>query len=67
MNGFPKKRKGKDELPEISTQNIAATFTVKRDLKKKTFEMIPHYVQVGIVDGCRSSSLSSDPFSLTNK
>lgn len=36
-------------------------------MKKKTFEMIPKYSAVGIVDGCRGSSLSNDPFSLTNK
>jgi|APGre2960657444_1045066.scaffolds.fasta_scaffold363520_1 hypothetical protein len=29
--------------------------------------MIPKYSAVGIVDGCRTSTLSSDPFSLTNK
>jgi hypothetical protein len=64
---LPKKRQGKDSLPEITASNIVATFTVKRDAKKKTFEMIPKYSAVGIVDGCRTSTFSNDPFSLTNK
>ena len=64
---LPKKRQAKDSLPEITASNIVATFTVKRDPKKKTFEMIPKYSAVGIVDGCRTSSISNDPFSLTNK
>jgi len=29
--------------------------------------MIPKYSAVGIVDGCRTSTFSNDPFSLTNK
>lgn len=64
---LPKRRKGKDELTEIPCSNIAATYTVKRDPKKKTFELQTHYHAVGIVDGCRSSALSSDKFSLMNK
>lgn len=54
-------------MPEITASNVVATFTVKRDIKKKTFEMIPKYSAVGIVDGCRTSTFSNDPFSLTNK
>ena len=64
---LPKKRKGKDELSEIPCSNITATYTVKRDPKKKTFELQTHYHAVGIVDGCRSSALSADKFSIMNK
>lgn len=64
---LPKRRKAKDSLSECQTSNIAATFTVKRDRKKKTMEMITHYNPVGITDGCRSTTFSQDKFSLFNK
>jgi len=63
---LPKRRKLKDSLKECPTNNIAATFTVKRNQKKKTIELVTHYQQVGITDGCRPTSLSQDKFSLTN-
>ena len=63
---LPKRRKIKDSLSECPTTNIAATYTVKRDRKKKTMELITHYNKVGIVDGCQSTTLSNDKFSLYN-
>jgi hypothetical protein len=55
---LPKRRKVKDALKELPVSNIAATFTVKRDRKKKTMELITHYNQVGVIDGCHSTSFS---------
>jgi hypothetical protein len=48
----------KDSLKELPVSNIAATFTVKRDRKKKTMELITHYNQVGVIDGCHSTNFS---------
>lgn len=64
---LPKRRKAKDSIPEMPTSNIAATFTVKRDHKKKTLALVTHYNPVGITDGCQSSQHSADKFSLANK
>lgn len=64
---LPKRRKVKDSLKECPTSNIMATFTQKRDHKKKTLEVLTHYKPVGIVDGCKSTNFSSDQFSLFNK
>ena len=64
---LPKSRRVKDALPEIATTNIAATYTVKKDLKKGTVEMITKYHQVGIEDGGRASSTSAERFSLSAK
>lgn len=64
---LPKKRKIKDRLSECPTTNITATNTVKRNMKKKTIDVLTHYKPVGIVDGCRSTSFSQDKFSLFNK
>jgi len=64
---LPKRRKIKDKMSECPTSNISATFTQKRDKKKKTLEVITHYKPIGITDGCRSTSFSVDKFSLFNK
>ena len=64
---LPKRRKIKDKISECPTSNITATYTVKRDIKKKKIEVLTHYKPVGIVDGCRSTSFSQDKFSLFNK
>lgn len=48
---LPKSRKGKDALGEVAVQNVAATYTMKTDHKKKTQEMVTHYKQIGIVEG----------------
>jgi len=40
---------------------------VKKDLKKKTLELIPHFHPVGMVDGYRASSFSQNTFSLLNR
>lgn len=55
---LPKRRKIKDRLSECPTTNISASYTQKRDRKKKTLEVITHYKPVGIVDGCRSTNFS---------
>lgn len=49
---LPKRRKARDSLGEFETSNLAATFTVHRDPKKKTLTVNSKYNQVGIVDGC---------------
>ncbi len=64
---LPKRRRGKDEMTDPATSNITATFTVKKDLKKKTLELVPHFHPVGMVDGYRPSSVSINPFSLLNR
>ena len=64
---LPKRRRGKDEMSDPVTSNITATFTVKKDLKKKTMELVPHFHPVGLVDGYRPSSVSINPFSLLNR
>lgn len=42
-SALPKKRQKKDSLPEIEVSNVCATFTIKRDHKKGTMEMISKY------------------------
>ena len=64
---LPKRRRGKDDMTDPVTSNITATFTVKKDLKKKTLELVPHFHPVGMVDGYRPSSVSINPFSLLNR
>ena len=63
---LPKARRAKDSLPEIATSNIAATYIIKKDLKKGTSEEITKYHQVGIEDGGRFSQ-SADKYSLSAK
>jgi len=52
---LPAKRRNKDSLNEITASNVATTFTIKRDRKKKTIEFLTHYKQIGIIDGCETS------------
>ena len=55
----------KDSLPEIPVSNVVSLSMIKRDLKKKTMEIIPNYRQVGILEGT-SSDGSVDRFSIAN-
>ena len=48
---LPKKRKVKDALGEVVTQNIQATYSLVKDHKKGTSEVITKYHQMGIEDG----------------
>lgn len=64
-NSLPKARKTKDALEEIAVQNVAATFTIKTDHKKKTKELITNYKQVGIIEGTLSTD--ADRFNIGNK
>lgn len=66
---LPKRRKIKDSLPEIHTSNVAATYQVKRTIKRKEvkIEMETKYKPVGIVDGAMSADGTSDPYSLETK
>lgn len=64
-SALPKKRVAKDSLPEIPVSNVVSLSMIKRDLKKKTMEIIPNYRQVGILEGT-SSDGSVDRFSLAN-
>lgn len=62
---LPKKRQKKDSLPEITATNIAATYQVKRTIKKGAviIEMETKYKAIGIVDGT-SETEHDNPFSL---
>ena len=62
---LPKRRKGKDELPEISTSNITATYRVEKDHKKKTIDIKATYKPVGIVDGFSRSQSATDKYGIS--
>lgn len=64
---LPKRRKAKDSLAECETNNISASLSVHRDVKKKTFTLSSRYNQVGIVDPCEPTEFSKNPFSIANK
>jgi len=65
-SALPKNRKNKDSLPELAVSNVAATFTVKTDFKKKTKEMITNYKTIGIMEGLSDDSNGVDKYSISN-
>jgi len=48
---LPKKRKVKDAIGEVVTQNIQATYSLVTDHKKGTKEVVTKYHMMGIEDG----------------
>lgn len=65
-SALPKSRKVKDALPEVTASNVVATQRVKRDLKKKTLELVNNYKTVGIMEGT-SCDNEADRYSLANR
>ena len=52
-------------FPMITANNISTTNTIKKDLKKKTVELITRYNQVGIIED--EVEDSEEKYSLYNK
>lgn len=54
-------------MQEIAVQNVAATYTMKTEKKKKETirEMVTNYKTIGITDGCSGSEV--DRYSIVNK
>jgi len=53
-------------LPELAVSNVAATFAIKTDFKKKTKEMITNYKTIGIMEGLSDDSSGVDKYSISN-